>query len=53
MDVTVTVKNTGKTAGKEVVQLYLLHLQKTLTNLAQLKAFGKTNLLLEKVKLSF
>lgn len=46
MDVTVTVKNIGKTAGKEVVQLYLSAPSKNIDKpSSELKAFGKTNLL--------
>ena len=46
MNVTVTVKNTGKIAGKEVVELYLSAPSKTIDKpTEELKAFGKTNLL--------
>ncbi|MFV5699129.1 glycoside hydrolase family 3 N-terminal domain-containing protein [Flavobacterium sp. ZT3R17] len=46
MNVTVTVKNTGKIAGKEVVELYLSAPAKTIDKpTEELKAFGKTNLL--------
>jgi len=43
---TVSVKNTGKVAGKEVVQIYVSAPAKTIDKPAQeLRAFGKTHLL--------
>lgn len=46
MTTTVKVKNTGKIAGREVVQLYVSAPAKTIDKPAQeLKAFGKTRLL--------
>ena len=44
--ISVKVKNTGKIAGKEVVELYLSAPAKTIDKpTEELKAFGKTNLL--------
>lgn len=46
MTISVTVKNTGKTAGKEVVELYLSAPSKAIDKpSSELKAFGKTKLL--------
>jgi beta-glucosidase len=46
MTVTVTVKNTGKVPGKEVVQLYLSAPDASMEKPAhELKGFGKTQLL--------
>lgn len=46
MTVSVTVKNTGKIAGKEVVELYVSAPSKSIDKpTSELKAFGKTNVL--------
>ena len=46
MSISVTVKNTGKTAGKEVVELYLSAPSKSIDKpISELKDFGKTNVL--------
>lgn len=46
MNITVTVKNNGKIAGKEVVQLYLSAPSKTIDKpTSELKAFAKTKVL--------
>lgn len=46
MNISVTVKNNGNTAGKEVVQLYLSAPTKTIDKpTSELKAFAKTNVL--------
>jgi beta-glucosidase len=46
MTLSVTVKNNGKTAGKEVIQLYLSAPSKNIDKpSSELKAFAKTNLL--------
>jgi beta-glucosidase len=45
MTVSVTITNSGKTAGAEVVELYLSAPEKSTQTKEELKAFGKTNLL--------
>jgi beta-glucosidase len=46
ISITVSIKNTGKMAGKEVVELYLAAPQKTMDKpLQELKGFAKTKLL--------
>jgi beta-glucosidase len=45
MTVSVTITNSGKTAGKEVVELYLSAPEKSIDQKRRVKGFGKTNLL--------